>query len=137
MLQTHTGFPENAAADQCQRNPENQSRCRFDPGMTIRMRLVSRMRALATGVDDEEIRQQIRKGMEAVRNQRLRMRQPADDQLGDRHYQIDCDTDPGRPLCDGRTLGGRLTVSQLLSLLHLLCPILLGRNSTSRPLWES
>ena len=44
--------------------------------------------------------------MQAVGNQRLRMREPADNDLRDGHHQIDGDTDPGGALRQRGALDG-------------------------------
>lgn len=43
----------------------------IDAGMAVGMGLVGRMGALPTGVNDEKIGEQVGKGMQAMRHQRL------------------------------------------------------------------
>lgn len=89
------GFAEDAAADQDQGGAEYQRRCRVNARMTAGVRRIGRVGALAGGMDDEKIREQIGEGLQAVGNQRLRIGQPADNDLSDRQQQVDRDTDPG------------------------------------------
>ena len=136
MLEAHAGFPKNAAANQNQRRSQGERRSSFDAGVAVGMRLISRMCALAAGVDHQKIRQQVGKRMQSMRDQRLGMGQPANDQLGDGHHQIDSDADPGRLLRLGRPLKRRREGGVLLKS-HDVYPILLACNFSSWRLWES
>ena len=98
MLQTNSGFPQDSPADQGQRCSQDQRGRRFDPGVTVRVRRIGRVRALPGGIDDQKIGKEIGERMQAVGDQRLRVADPADQNLSDGHQQVHGDADPCRPL---------------------------------------
>ena len=100
------GFAEDAAADQDQGGAEYQRRCRVNARMTAGVRRIGRVGALAGGMDDEKIREQIGEGLQAVGNQRLRIGQPADNDLSDRQQDERCDdTERDSPCGTGEHTG--------------------------------
>ena len=66
MLQAQPRLPQNKAADQGQRSPENQRRRGFDARVAVGMLGIGRMGALTGGVNDQKIGEQIRERMQAV-----------------------------------------------------------------------
>ena len=139
MLQAQAGLPENAAADQGQRGAEDQCRRGFDASMAVGMLPVGRLGTLPAGINHEKVGQQVGKRMQAVRKQRLRVGQPADQQLQHGHHQIDADADPGRALRFGGPLdiAGRHRRRGKVAVSHSVYLILSRPLSGNREPWEN
>ena len=74
-------LPHDAAANGDQRDAQQQGGGGFDAGVAVRMLAIGGLGALMAGPQHEEIGEQVGERMQAMRNQRLRMRQPADQHL--------------------------------------------------------
>ena len=136
VLQAQARLPQDAATDQHQRDAENQRRRCLHAGMAVGVRLVGGMGALPTGIDEVILGGQVSNLVQAVGDQRLRMGQPADDELGNGEQQVDHHTDPGRPLRLCRPVCHRCCAA-LPVLHHVLCPILSAGDFSSWTPWES
>ncbi|MNN36732.1 hypothetical protein D3C81_1506370 [compost metagenome] len=95
MLDLADGRPQHASAHRQQDHPQRQRRRRLEALMAVRMVVIRVLAAVMPGEQDQEIRNQIGKGVDGIRHQRLGARHHADRALRDGQHDIDGHADKG------------------------------------------